>query len=146
VPATPASATTIASRIAEAGARAINLSAECNNVAGLSGRTPNSSHDDLEAKCFGPTYPYRDGFISTVKFSGTSAWERHNSGEELILIAEGEGFLRLIDEDGFVVPRSLSTNLLIVIPTGVWHQIESAAGITLITITPQPTDHQAERP
>jgi len=126
--------------------RAINLSAECNGVAGLTDRTPNSSGADLEAKCFGPTYPYRDGFISTVKFSGTSAWERHNSGEELILVAEGDGFLRLIDEDGFMVPRSLSANLLIVIPAGAWHQIESAGGITLITVTPQPTDHQAERP
>jgi len=125
---------------------AINLTAECNAVPGLTGRTPDTAGADLEAKAFGRTHPYRDGFISTVKFSGTSAWERHNSGEELILIAEGEGFLRLIDEDGFVVPRSLSTNLLIVIPTGAWHQIESAGGITLITVTPQPTDHQAERP
>ena len=126
-------------------ARAINLNAECNAVPGLTGRTPQTASAELEARCFGPTFPYRDGFISMVKFSGTSSWERHN-GEELLLVAEGSGFLRLIDDDGFVVPRTLSENLLIVVPSGAWHQIESDAGITLITITPQPTEHQAARP
>jgi mannose-6-phosphate isomerase-like protein (cupin superfamily) len=126
-------------------ARAINLSAECRAVPGMTGRTSQTASAELEAKCFGPTFPYRDGFISTVKFSGTSSWERH-SGEELLLVAEGSGFLLLIDDDGFVVPRSLSENLLIVVPSGAWHQVKSETGITLITITPQPTDHQAERP
>lgn len=131
--------------VREVRAVAINLRAECKAVPGLVGRTPDSSEADLQAKAFGPTFPYRDGFISTVKFTGTSAWERH-SGEELLLIADGAGFLHLIDDDGFLVPRSLSANLLIIVPSGAWHQIDAPDGITLVTITPQPTDHQAERP
>ena len=126
-------------------ARAINLQAELGKLPGMKGRTPETGHNQLEGTAFGPTYPYRDGFISTVKFSGTSSWEKHE-GEEILLIADGEGYLMLIDEDGFVVPRSLSTNLLIVVPAECWHQIESEGGITLVTVSPQPTLHQSERP
>ena len=126
-------------------ARAINLQAELKRLPGMKGRTPETGGNALEGTAFGPTYPYRDGFISTVKYSGMSAWEKH-TGDELLLVAEGDGFLYLIDEDGFVVPRSLSTNLLIVVPGEVWHQIESERGISLVTVTPQPTVHQSERP
>lgn len=126
-------------------ARAINMAAELRNLEGMKGRTPETGHNALEGTAFGPTFPYRDGFISTVKFSGTSSWEKHES-EEILLVAEGDGYLHLIDEDGFVVPRSLSTNLMVVVPGECWHQIESEGGITLITVSPQPTLHQAERP
>ena len=126
-------------------ARAINLSAELNNLPGLTGRTPDTPDCDLEGKAFGPTYDYRDGFISTVRFSGLSAWERH-AGDEILLIAEGDGFLHLIDDEGWEVPRSLSTNLMIVVPANTWHRIQSSKGIALVTITPQPTTHRAERP
>ena len=125
-------------------ARAINLTAQLKALKGLTGRTP-ETHGDALWPCFGPTHPYRDGFISTVKFSGTSAWERHGA-EEILLIAEGFGFLHTIDADGFAVPRTLSTNMLVVVPANCWHQIESPGGISMITVTPQPTDHQAERP
>ena len=126
-------------------ARAINLSAELRRLPGLKDRTPETGHNQLEGTAFGPTFPYRDGFISTVKFTGTSSWEKHE-GEEILLIAEGAGYLHIMDDDGFDVPRSLSTNLLIVVPAGCWHQIESEGGISLVTVSPQPTDHQAERP
>jgi mannose-6-phosphate isomerase-like protein (cupin superfamily) len=126
-------------------ARAINLTAELNELPGLKGRTPQTPESALEGRAFGATYPYRDGYISTVKYSGTSAWERHE-GEEILLVAEGQGFLHIIDDDGFDVPRTLSTNLLIIVPAGVWHQIESHDGISLVTVSPQPTKHQAERP
>jgi len=126
-------------------ARAINLSAELRRLPGLKDRTPETGHNALEGTAFGPTFPYRDGFISTVKFTGRSSWEKHE-GEEILLVAEGDGYLHIIDADGFVVPRSLSTNLLIIVPAGCWHQIESEAGISLVTVSPQPTEHQAERP
>ena len=125
--------------------RAINLSAELRRLPGLPDRTPETGHNQLEGTAFGPTFPYRDGFISTVKFTGTSSWEKHE-GEEILLVAEGAGYLHIIDDDGFDVPRSLSANLLIVVPAGCWHQIESASGISLVTVSPQPTEHQAERP
>lgn len=126
-------------------ARAINLQAELKRLPGLKGRTPEMGGNALEGTAFGPTFPYRDGFISTVKFTGRSSWERH-AGEEILLVAEGDGYLHILDDDGFVVPRSLSTNLMIVVPTNCWHQIESEGGISLVTISPQPTDHQVERP
>ncbi len=124
---------------------AINLQAELKRLPGMKGRTADTGSSELEGTAFGPTYPYRDGFISTVKFSGRSSWEKHE-GDEILLIAEGAGYLLLIDDNGFVVPRSLSTNLMIVVPAHAWHQIESDEGITLVTVSPQPTLHQVERP
>ena len=126
-------------------ARAINLQAELKRLPGMTGRTPHTDPIALDETAFGPTHCYRDGYISTVKFSGRSAWEKH-VGDELLLVAEGSGYLLLIDKDGFVVPRALSTNLLIIVPAERWHQIESEGGISLVTVTPQPTVHQAERP
>jgi mannose-6-phosphate isomerase-like protein (cupin superfamily) len=126
-------------------AQAINLQAELRKLPGFQRRRVDTDPAKLEGTAFGDKFDYRDGYISTVKFSGVSAWERH-SGDELLLIAEGSGYLLLIDEDGFVVPRSLSENMLIIVPSGRWHQIESEAGISMVTVSPQPTDHQAERP
>lgn len=126
-------------------ARAINLQAELQRLPGLKDRTPETGSPELEGTAFGATYPYRDGFISTVKFSGTSAWEKH-TGDEILFVAEGSGFLMVIDEHGFVVPRALSRNLMIVVPSECWHQIEAHEVISLVTVTPQPTVHQAERP
>jgi hypothetical protein len=125
--------------------RAINLQAELRRLPGLTDRTPDTAADTLEGTAFGPTFPYRDGFVSTVKFTGRSSWERH-AGEEIVLVAEGDGHLLMIDGDGFVAPRELSTNLLVIIPAHCWHQIASETGISLVTVSPQPTDHQAERP
>lgn len=122
----------------------INLRAEANNVLGLDGRTPRSPVDDLEARAFGPTYPYRDGYISTVKYSGISAWERHE-GEEILIIAAGSGMLWTI-EDGHDMPRTLSEGLLVIVPSHTWHQIEAPNGITMFTVSPQPTEHRADRP
>lgn len=125
--------------------RAINLSSELRKLPGLTGRTPETDPASLEGTAFGPTYPYRDGYISTVRFTGTSSWERHHA-EEILLVADGAGLMNIIDEHGWVVPRMLSVNLLIIVPAGCWHQIESDSGITLVTVSPQPTEHQAERP
>lgn len=124
--------------------RAINLRAEALAVPGLECRTPYTPVADLEARCFGPTYPYRDGYISTVKYSGTSAWER-NQDEEILIVAAGSGML-WIAEGINDIPRTLSEGLLVIVPANAWHQIEAPDGITMFTVSPQPTEHQAERP
>jgi mannose-6-phosphate isomerase-like protein (cupin superfamily) len=91
-------------------------------------RTPTSPEADRR-KGLARLAPYRDGGLFASKFSGSGGWERHPNGEEIVYILEGATLLRLMTDDGMVVPQ------------GVWHRFESSAGVTLMSITPLPTDH-----
>lgn len=84
--------------------------------------------------------PYRDGAIFLVKFSGTSAWERHPQGDEIVHIVEGATTLRTITAQGrqSVV---LSAGMMSIVPQNAWHQFESPGGVCVMTATPQPTEH-----
>lgn len=33
--------------------------------------------------------------------------------------------------------------MMVIVPLGMWHRFDSPDGVTLITATPQPTDHPA---
>lgn len=117
----------------------MNLRAELNALQGLDGRKPETPDRDLNP-AFGRTIPYRDGYISTIKFSGKSAWEKHN-GDELVFVAGGHGFLLLLGDQRRITPQSLSPGIIVIIPANKWHQIESQSGIALWAVTPQPTVH-----
>src|SRR5579872_3697638 len=84
--------------------------------------------------------PYRDGAIFASKFKGTGAWERHPVGEEIVQIVEGETVLHLMTAEG-KRSLSLSSGMMVVVPRNMWHQFVSPAGVSLITATPQPTEH-----
>jgi mannose-6-phosphate isomerase-like protein (cupin superfamily) len=86
--------------------------------------------------------PYRDGGIFASKFSGDSGWERHRRGEEIVEVVDGAATLHLLTDGG---PRSvaLSAGIMVIVPLGMWHRFDSPDGVTLITATPQPTDHPA---
>jgi quercetin dioxygenase-like cupin family protein len=110
-------------------------------LAGLTqfARTPTSPADDRR-KGLAEVAPYRDGAIFTSKFSGTGGWERHPNGDEIVHIIEGATLLRLLPEEG---PQTLDlgAGAMVIVPKGVWHRFESATGVTLMSITPLPTDH-----
>ena len=111
------------------------------NLAGLTqfARTPTSPADDSR-KGLSQLAPYRDGAIFTSKFSGTGGWERHSNGDEIVHVIEGNTLLRLLSDEG---PQTLElgAGTMVVVPKGVWHRFESATGVTLMSITPLPTDH-----
>ena len=48
--------------------------------------------------------------------------------------------------DGGEHTYAMGPNELIVVPEGTWHRFESPDGVKIMTVTPQPTDHSAERP
>ena len=73
-------------------------------------------------------------------FQGHSPWERHPMGEELVQIVEGETEFTLMTEDG-PETLTLTKGQLTVVPQGLWHRFDSATGVTVLTATPQPTDH-----
>lgn len=117
----------------------IDLQAECARLTMLKGRTPTSSQADFKGS-FGRLAPYRDGAIFAAKFSGTSAWERHPQGDEIVQIVEGATTLHLITETGRQ-SLALSAGMLAIVPQNTWHQFEAPDGVCVMTATPQPTEH-----
>jgi hypothetical protein len=99
----------------------------------LDGRTPSSSESDREG-AFARLSPYRDGAIFAAKFSGTSAWEQHPVGDEIVYVFEGATTLHLMTDQG---KQSMTS----IVPKGVWHQFEAPDGVCVMTATPQPTEH-----
>ena len=83
---------------------------------------------------------YRDGGIFGGSFWGESQWERHPKGDEIVHILAGATTLTIMMEDG---PQSfeMTAGMMIVIPQGHWHLSQAPDGVTLMTITPQPTEH-----
>jgi mannose-6-phosphate isomerase-like protein (cupin superfamily) len=119
----------------------IDLKAELAKLTMLRGRGPLGGAEEKKEAivCLAP---YRDGSIFASKFSGDSGWERHRQGEEIVEVVDGAATLHLLTEDG---PQSvaLSAGMMVIVPLGMWHRFDSPEGVTLITATPQPTDHPA---
>ena len=86
--------------------------------------------------------PFRDGSIFAGSFSGESPWERHRKGDELVHILDGAATLTIMTDTG---PQSfaMTAGMLIVVPQGHWHRFHAPDGVTVLTATPQPTDHTA---
>ena len=116
----------------------LDLNAELAKLAPFA-RTPTSPEADRK-KGLATLAPYRDGGIFTSKFSGTGGWERHPNGDEIVYILEGATMLRSITDEG-PQAQELRAGMMVVVPQGMWHRFESPGGVTLMSVTPLPTDH-----
>jgi quercetin dioxygenase-like cupin family protein len=116
-----------------------DLKAELAKLTTLRGRTPETPAAEREG-AFAKLAPYRDGAIFTGKFAGESAWERHPNGDEIVQIVEGATTLHVMTADG---PQSfvLKAGMVAIVPQGAWHRFEAPDGVSLMTATPQPTEH-----
>ncbi|MEM8766633.1 MAG: cupin domain-containing protein [Pseudomonadota bacterium] len=122
-------------------ATAISLAQGFDSLTFAANRKPDST-DIQRAVC--TLSEFRDGGVYLAHFAGVSAWERHPAGDELVMVCEGETALSLI-LNGEEVIRELKAGELIVVPAGTWHRFNSA-GVKLMAVTPQPSDHQVEKP
>ena len=76
-----------------------------------------------------------------------SEWERHQGGDELVHILEGETELTILTDAHSREVLTLKGGMLTVVPQGCWHRFNAPSGVTVLTVTPQPTDHStAEDP
>jgi mannose-6-phosphate isomerase-like protein (cupin superfamily) len=121
--------------------KAIDIKAELAALPFLHGRGKDTTEAEKRA-AFTTLSPYRDGGIFGGSFSGESQWERHQQGDEIVHIVDGATTLTLIENDD-AEPQSLdmTAGMMIVIPQGCWHLFQAPAGVTIMTITPQPTEH-----
>ena len=117
----------------------IDLTVELAKLTMLRGRTPLTTFAEREGTA-ARLAPYRDGAIFTSKFAGKGAWERHRNGDELVHIIDGAATLHLMAEDG-AHSVALTAGMMAIVPQGMWHRFESGDGVTVMTATPQPTDH-----
>ena len=117
----------------------IDVNAEFAKLRMLRGRTPETTPQEREG-AFARLAPYRDGAIFTAKFAGDGAWERHPNGDEIVQIVEGATTLHIMTDAG---PQSLSlkAGMMAIVPQNTWHRFEAPDGVSLVTATPQPTEH-----
>ncbi|PON14995.1 cupin domain-containing protein [Candidatus Entotheonella serta] len=119
--------------------QAIDIKAELAKLPFLHGRTQHTPAADAQA-AFATLTPYRDGGVFAGSFSGESQWERHRQGDEIVHILDGFTILTIMTDEG---PQSfdLTAGMMVVVPQGFWHQFRAPEGVTVMTITPQPTEH-----
>ena len=125
--------------------KAVDIKAELAGRPVLHGRSTATTEAEAKA-AFAVLAPFRDGSIFAGSFSGDSSWERHRNGDELVQILNGAATLTIMTEGG---PQTfaLRAGMLIVVPQGHWHRFHVPDEVTVLTATPQPTDHtSAEDP
>lgn len=118
--------------------KVVDIPTELEKLTFLKDRTKYTTAEE-EDRAFATLFSYRDGGIFAGGFSGESAWERHSNGDEIVHVLDGKTKLTILNDDGPQV-FDLSTGKMIVVPQGHWHRFEAPEGVTLMTVTPQPTD------
>jgi mannose-6-phosphate isomerase-like protein (cupin superfamily) len=116
----------------------IDLNAELAKLTMFRGRTPQSTMVDRKDSS-ARLAAYRDGGLFVTKFAGKGHWEAHIPGDELVYVIDGAATLEIVGEDG---PQSfaLRAGMMAVNPQGAWHRFHSSEGVTLMTLTPFPSE------
>lgn len=111
----------------------------------LPNRTPGMAIEGGAEDAFAELAAYRDGAIYVGHYSGSSEWERHSNGDEIVMALEGSTtiILRANSDDERIL---LGAGDVIVVPKGIWHRFEDSKDLKVLTVTPQPTDHSLEDP
>ena len=116
----------------------IDLEAELAKLTLFRGRTPRSTMADRKGSA-ATLAPYRDGSLSVTKFAGKGHWESHPAGDELIHILDGTATLEMLGTEG-LQSFALSAGMIAVNPRGAWHRFSSVDGVTLLAVTPAPSE------
>ena len=119
--------------------KTIDLGTDLTSLVRLEGRGPHTTEEEAQAS-FMKLADFRDGALFAASFSGSSGWERHPKGDEIVQILEGSTRLDVIVDDEIESHR-LTAGMLLVVPQGCWHQFVSEDGVKVMTATPQPTEH-----
>lgn len=124
--------------------KAIDIQQALTGTVPLKNRRPDTP-DERAARAFATLAPFRDGAIFAGSFQGDSPWERHGNGDEIVQVLAGETELTILTDAGEQV-LTMQAGMLTVVPQGCWHRFRAPKGVTVMTATPQPTDHQVEDP
>ncbi|MBD3649615.1 MAG: cupin domain-containing protein [Pseudomonadales bacterium] len=79
---------------------------------------------------------------------GASPWERHNNGDELLYVTDGEVQIEVLSDSGVSSIEQLREGSLFVVPRGQWHQLTAKDNVNILYISPgeDGVDRQREHP
>jgi len=120
-------------------AKAVDIETALAELPVLRGRRPETPPDEVGA-AFATLAAMGEGGVFAGSFAGESAWERHTRGDELVHVLKGKTRLTVLSDDG-TETLDMTAGMLTVVPRGCWHRFEAPEGVTVLTATPQPTDH-----
>lgn len=105
----------------------------------LADRTPHTTSPEAFARLA----DYRDGAVFVGHWAGTSEWERHPVGDEIVMVIAGETTITYLTDEGEESSR-LAAGELVVVPQATWHRFHTPEAVQVLSVTPQPTDHTTE--
>jgi mannose-6-phosphate isomerase-like protein (cupin superfamily) len=111
----------------------------------LPDRTPKMAINGGAEDAFSLLSEYRDGAIYVGHYSGNSEWERHASGDEIVMALAGKTTI-ILRVHGCDERIDLVANDVVVVPRDTWNRFENSSDLKVLTVTPQPTDHRLEDP
>lgn len=99
--------------------------------------------NDAEAEeAFATLGDINNAQIFAGSYQGFTAWERHGAGDELVQVIDGMTELTILTDDG-TETHELTAGSFIIVPQGHWHRFNTPEGVTVMTVTPMPTEHSA---
>ena len=119
--------------------KAVDIQAELAKLPVLKMRGPDTTEEEADA-AFATLAPFRDGGVFAGSFDGQSPWERHPKGDEIVQVLAGATTLTVLTDEGPQV-LEMTAGMVTVVPQGCWHRFNAPDGVTVMTATPQPTDH-----
>jgi mannose-6-phosphate isomerase-like protein (cupin superfamily) len=69
------------------------------------------------------------------RYTGTSPWERHLNGDELLYVLDGDVTITVLT-DGAPLEESLRAGSLFVVPRGLWHQLDAHPAVCILYASP----------
>jgi uncharacterized cupin superfamily protein len=118
--------------------KAVDIRAAIAPLPVLRNRRPETEGPEAEA-AFTMLAKTRNGGVFAGSFEGESAWERHGNGDELVQVLEGKTRLTILTDSGPTV-LEMKAGMVTVVPQGCWHKFHAPSGVTVLTMTPQPSD------
>ncbi len=117
----------------------VDIRAELAPLSKLTCRGADTSEAEANA-AFARLADFRDGAVFAGSFEGDSGWEKHAKGDEIVQILDGATTLTILTAQGEEV-LELTAGNLVVVPRDHWHRFNAPDGVTVMTATPQPTEH-----
>ncbi len=119
--------------------KAVSVSEAIAPLPVLRNRRPETQGPEADA-AFATLAETRNGGVFVGSFEGESPWERHVNGDELVHVLDGATRLTILTGNGPTV-LEMKAGMVTVVPQGCWHKFHAPAGVTVLTMTPQPTEH-----
>jgi len=76
---------------------------------------------------------------------GSSPWEKHNNGDELLFVTDGEAQIEVLEASGDSSKEQLKEGSLFVVPKGKWHQLTAADNVNILYVSPSEDGVERQR-